>query len=103
MKKIINRKTGSFLSKEDAQTLCARVKAQTGCVYVEHTSVYGYPTAEMAEKANLVAVCEAYEGYTFAFTGTINKPFEGYKVHVIGIKDLPVNFEQLYPEYVVIG
>ena len=103
MKKIFNNRTGYFLTIDEALTLCARLKRQTGAVYVDHISVYGYPTAEMAEKANLNAVCDTYEGYTFAFTGTINKPLEGYKVRVIGIKDIPPQFEQLFPDYVVIG
>lgn len=103
MKKIANRKSGKFLTKEEALSLCSRLKRETGATYVEHTSVYGYPTAEMAEKANLAAVCETYTGYTFAFAGAINRGLEGYKVRVICIKDLPANFEQLFPDYVVIG
>lgn len=102
-KKIMNRRTGEFLTADEALTLCARVQRQTGAVYVESVSSYGYPTPEMSEKATLSKILEAYEGYSFAFIGTVNRTFEGYKVRVIGIKDLPAEFEQLFPDYVVIG
>ena len=102
MKKIINRE-GTLLTADEALMLCASLNRQTGAIYVDHMSVYGYPTASMAERATLDAACEMYTGYTFAFAGTSNKPFEGYKVRVIAIKDLPSNFQELFPNYVVIG
>ena len=103
MKQIVNRKTGKKLTVEEAQTLCQKLKVITGTTYLEHTSVTEYSTAEMAEKANMVSIFEAY-GYSFAFTGSINNHPEGYRAHVIAIKDLPVaEFEKLFPEYIVIG
>lgn len=102
MKKIINRKTGNPLTIEEARTL-QRALINLGVTCVEHRSVYGYPTPEMAEKANLRAVLETYEGYTFAYTGTENLSLKGYKVLVIGIKDLPSTFEKTFPNLVVIG
>ena len=103
MKSIINRRTGNKLTIEEAIALCGKVKAQTGSPWIDHTSVYGYATPELAEKANLRAVCEAHEGYTFAFIGTDNKGLEGYKVRAIGIHKLPSDFEKRFPDFVVIG
>lgn len=102
-KKIISRRTGSILNKEDAIRLCYKLRQNYGIEFIEHKSVYGYPTPDMAEKANLQAVMETYEGYTFAFAGTEYGGFEGYKVYVVAIKQLPLNFETLCPDYVVIG
>ena len=102
MKKIYNRKTGNPLSIEEARNLCALLK-RLGVTCVEHRSVYGYPTPAIAEKANLRAVLETYEGYTFAYAGTEYVSFEGYKVLVIGIKDLPPFFEQHFPNRIVVG
>ena len=103
MKKIINRKDGKELTISEAKALCCNLKAMTGAFYTEHKSVHGYPTPELAKKANLCPVIEAYEGYTFAFIGTVYDSFEGYKVFVVAIKNLPSDFEKLYPDYVVIG
>lgn len=103
MKRIINRKTGEFLTKEEALCLCSRLKWETGAVYVEHKSVFGYATEELAKKANLRAVCETYQGYTFAFADAVRFSFEGYKVYVLAIQKLPDDFEKRYPDYVVIG
>lgn len=99
---IINRRTGAYLSIEEARALCAQLK-RAGVTCIEHRSVYGYPTPQLAEKANLRAVMEAHEGYTFAYAGAENMGFEGYKVLVIGIQKLPNNFESNYPNFVVIG
>lgn len=103
MKKIMKRKTGRFLTIEEAKSLCRELKVHVGATCVEHKSVYGYTTPELAEKANLRAVCETYNGYTFAYIGTVNEPFEGYRVFVIAIKRLPSDFEHRFPDYVVIG
>ena len=103
MKKLINRKTGNFLTQEEAIRLCCKLHNMNGVTYIEHKSVYGYATPELAEKANLRAVCETYEGYVFAFTGTVYDAFSGYKVFVVAIQKLPPRFEELYPDYVVIG
>lgn len=103
MKKIVKRFDGKELTVEEALALCKKVEAKTGATYVEHTSVYGYPTADMAIKANFAAVCETYSSYVFAFAGTINKPFEGYKVHVIAIKIHPSDLENHFQDYVVLG
>lgn len=103
MKKIINRRTGDSLSLEEARRLGLKIKAECSAVYVEHKSVYGYASPELAEKANLRAVCEAYEAYTFAFTGTVYDSFEGFKCCVIALKNLPSDFEKKYPDFVVIG
>lgn len=104
MKKIFKRLDGGELTVEEALALCKKVKAKTDAPYVEHTSVYGYPTAEMAMKANFAAVCETYSSnYIFAFAGTINKPLEGYKVHVIAIKIHPSDLESHFEDYVVLG
>lgn len=103
MKKIINRKTGNTLSTEEALALCKQVKTKTGAPYIEHTSVYGYATADIAEKANLRAIIEAHDGYIFAFIGAVNKGFEGYKVCAIATKIPPCDFEAHFPDYVVLG
>ena len=103
MKKIANRKSGKFLTKEEALSLCSRLKRETGAVYVEHKSVFGYATEELARKANLRAVCETYAGYTFAFADAVRFSFEGYKVYVLAIQKLPPDFEKSYTDYVVIG
>ena len=102
MKKIINRKTGNNLTADEALTLCARVKRQTGAVYVENISTYGYPSPELAKNATLEDAIKLYTGYTFAFTGAVKRS-DGYRACVIAIKDLPANFEQLFPDYIVIG
>lgn len=103
MKKIINRKTGNFLTREEAKALCDKLSREIGITYAEHKAVYGYATPELAEKANMNAVCEVYEGYIFAYTGTVYDNFEGYKVYVLAIKNLPSDFEQRYRDYVIIG
>jgi len=102
MKRIINRLTGDYLSIEEARNLCALLK-RLGVTCVEHRSVYGYPTSAIAEKANLRAVCETYQGYTFAYAGTEHIPLEGYKVLVMAIKELPPAFEKHFPNRVVVG
>ena len=102
MKKIINRQTGNPLTIEEARNLCALLK-RLGVTCVEHRSVYGYPTPAIAEKSNLRAVLETYKGYTFAYAGTEHVSFEGYKVLVIAIKDLPPTFEKNFPNRIVIG
>lgn len=101
MKKIVKR-SGEILTVEEALALCKQIKAKTGDPYVEHTSVYGYPTADMAKRANFAAVCETYENYVFAFAGTINIPFEGYKVHVIASKIRPCDLEAQFHNYLVL-
>lgn len=102
MKKIIDRMTGNPLTIEGARNLCSLLK-RLGVTCVEHRSVYGYPTPATAERANLNAVLETYKGYTFAYVGTEYVPFEGYKVLVIAIKDLPPTFEKNFPNRVIIG
>ena len=101
MKRILNRKTGNQLTSEEALTLCARVKRQTGALYVQHVSAHGYSIPELAEPT-LSKILEAHDGYTFVFTGTLQRS-DGYRAYMIAIKDLPANFEQLFPDYVVIG
>lgn len=103
MKKIINRKTGKFLTQLEAKALCNKLSREIGAICIEHKSVSGYPTPEISEKANLRAVCETYEGYVFAYTGTVYDTFEGYKVYVLAIKNLPSDFEKRYPDFVIIG
>ena len=103
MKKIINRKSGNLLTIDEAKALCNKLSREIGITYADHKAVSGYPTPELAQKANLRAVCETYEGYIFAYTGTIYDAFEGYKVYVLAIKNLPSDFEQRYPNFVVIG
>lgn len=104
MKTIINRKTGLPISISEAKSLCQQLKVDINTITtIEHKSVCGYPTPELAMKANLRAICEAYEGYIFAYVGTVNDTFEGYKVFVIGIQKLPADFEIRYPNYVIIG
>lgn len=100
-KKIISRITGNKLTADEALTLCARVKRETGATYVEHVSPNGYPTPELS-KPTLSKILEAHDGYTFVFTGTLQR-LDGYRAYMIGIKDLPANFENLFPDYVVIG
>lgn len=102
MKNIINRKTGNKLSADEALTLCARVKRETGAVYVENVSTYGYPTPELAKEATLEDAIKLYTGYTFAFAGAVKRS-DGYRACVIAIKDLPEKFDKLFPDYVVIG
>ena len=103
MKKIINRKTGKFLTRYEAKALCDKLSREIGITYAEHKAVSGYVTPELAEKANMKAVCEVYERYIFAYTGTVYDNFEGYKVYVLAIKNLPADFEQRYRDYVIIG
>lgn len=103
MKKIIKRKTGRTLTQEEALELCRMLRWEIGATFVEHKAVSGYATFELAEKANLREICETYENYIFAYIGTVYDTFEGYKVYVIAIKKLPNDFEQRYPEYVIIG
>ncbi len=103
MKKIINRNTGKYLTTLEARTLCLKLAREIGITYAEHKAVYGYSSPTLAEKANMKAVCEVYEGYIFAYTGTIYDTFEGHKVYVLAIKNLPSDFEQRYPDYVIIG
>lgn len=103
MKKIINRRTGSFLTRSEAIELCCKLKREIGITFIEHKSVYGYSTPNLAVRANMRAVCESYEGYVFAYTGTVYDSFEGHKVCVVAIQKLPSDFEKLYPDYVVIG
>lgn len=100
-KKIISRITGNKLTSDEALTLCAQLKRQTGTLYVQHVSSYGYSTPELS-KPTLSKILEAHDGYTFVFTGTLQRS-DGYRAYMIAIKDLPANFEQLFPDYVVIG
>jgi len=102
MKRIVHRKTGLNLSLHEARTLAAQLK-KMGVTCVEHRSVYGYTREELAEKANCNAVLETYEGYTFAFVGTENYSFEGFKFVAIAIKDLPSTFEESFPNFFVLG
>lgn len=103
MKRIINRRTGKSLTQLEAKAFCNRLSREIGATCVEHKAVSGYPTIELAERANLRSVCEVYEDYIFVYTGTVYDNFEGYKVYVLAIKRLPSDFEQRYPDFVVIG
>lgn len=104
MRKIVKRSNGEELTAEEALALCKKVKAKTDAPYVEETAVHGYPTADMAIKATFTGFCETYSNnHIFAFAGTINKPFEGYKVHVIAIKIHPADLENHFQDYVVLG
>ena len=104
MKKIVKRFDGGGLTVEEALALCQKVETKTGASYIEETAVYGYPTADMAIKATFAGFCETYSNnHIFAFAGTIKKPFEGYKVHVIAIKMNPSDFETYFQDYVVLG
>ena len=102
MKKIMNR-SGKFLTKEEALILCSRLKRELGIKYVEHKSVFGYATKELAVGATLRSACESLEGHTFAFADAVSFPWEGYKVYILAIPKLPDDFERRYPDYVVIS
>lgn len=97
MKRIINRKTGSYLTLAEARHLSRKLGG------IEHRAVCGYPTEELAKNANLNAIIETYKNYIFAYTETDYVPFEGYKALVIAFKSLPENFEQNFPNYVILG
>lgn len=108
MKKIIKR-TGDSLTIEEARSLSRRAKDVFTFVHVsEYRSVYPYSTEELAKNANLQNALDAHKGYTFLFIGTeyvsssVDKN-NGYKVVVIGLKDLPPNFEEKFPDYVIMG
>lgn len=103
MKKVINR-TGKPLTIEQARNFSNCLNRLPNVACIEHRAVYGYATPELAEKANLRAICEAYENYIFLFAGTDSKPFDGFHAYVIAFKGLtPTEFEKLYPDFVVIG
>ena len=102
IKNIVHRKTGAYLSKEEARALYSKLKC-IGCTCVERRAVYGYTSHELAEKASLPALIEAHTGYVFAYTGADYVPFEGYKALVIAIQKLPPDFEAKFRDFVVIG
>ncbi len=105
MKYIINKKTGRCI--EDpyiARHLVKSVmKTWPGVQYDEHRAPHGYPTAFLAEKANLRAIEEAHEGYISVFKGAEDCGFAGFKALFIGFKALPRNFEEIFTNYAIIG
>lgn len=104
MKKIVKRSTGENLTAEEAFALCEQIKSKAGALYYEHKYVYSYPTSEMATTATLANACKIFgKNWIFAFKGTTNKPFEGYKSHVIACKIHSGDFEALFQDYVVLG
>lgn len=103
MKKIVKRSTGENLTVEEAHALCEQIHSRTGGLYYEHTSVYSYPTSEMATTATFAGAYEIFnKNWIFAFARTINKPFEDYRVHVAVSKIHPEDFEALFQDYVVL-
>lgn len=68
MKRIIKRRNGEALRLDEARQLARQLKGTVSTV--EHRAVCGYPTAELAKKANLTPILETYTGYTFAYVGT---------------------------------
>lgn len=102
MKKIFNQHINySPLSLGEARKLADELKRSGVRGVVEHRSVYGYPTAELAERATKNAVLEEHRDYTLLFIGTEYISFEGYKVVFIGLKELPSDFCQKYPNFCV--
>lgn len=102
-KQIVKRKTGEFLSFEEAKALCNTLRIQVGSSFEEYESVTGYCTPLLAERHLLNSVYDAYEGYTFAYVGTVSKGSEGYKIVAIVLQKLPQDFESRFKDYVVIG
>lgn len=101
MKRIIKRRNGEALRLDEARQLARQLKGTVSTV--EHRAVCGYPTAELAKKANLTPILETYTGYTFAYVGTEYLLFEGYKAIVIAFKDLPQDFEIKFHNFVILG
>ena len=102
MKQIII-KSGRALGIYEARCLVKNVKRIWPSVQSdEHRAPHGYPTAFLAEKANLRAIIEAHEGYIAAFTGSEEREFEGFKALFIGFKSLPENFLEYFPNYMII-
>ena len=102
MKKIMNRKTGLYLTLNEAKFLCSQLELfSVSCT--EYKSTFGYATETIAEKVALTELCEAYDKYIFAFAGTVYEVFEGYRAVIIIIKNLMPDFEDRFRNYVVIG
>ena len=96
-------KSGRSLSIYEARALVRNVKKIWPSVQVDdHRAPHGYPSALIAERANLRAIIEAHEGYIAAFTGSEERGFEGFKALFIGFKSLPENFLEYFPNYMII-
>ena len=105
MKKIFNRRSGKNLTLEEAKSLAQKVKKLFPDVqYDDHRAVNGYPTDNNTFMlVNLHNIADSRPGHIFAFYGSEYMPFEGYKAHTISFVSLPTNFEEKFPDYVIIG
>lgn len=98
MKKIF-KNSGVPFNIEEARALSAKLQHEGVKGVVEHRSVCGYSTPQLAEKANKNAILDTYKDYTTLFIGTEYCTFEGYKVVFIGVKELPEYFFEKYSNY----
>jgi len=103
MKRVVHRRTGGYLSLEAAIALAKEIETKHGKRFIDHTSVYGYPTPELAEKATLRPIVESHKEFVFAYIGAVSKGFEGYVVRAICFKISTRDFEDFFPNYVIIG
>ena len=71
MKKIVYKRTGKVIEDPyTARALVRNVKRIWPSVQSdEHRAPHGYPTAFLAEKANLRAIIEAHDGYISVYEG----------------------------------
>lgn len=102
-KQIVKRKTGEFLNLKEAKSLCNKLRIQVGASFEEYESERGFCTPLLTERYLLNSVYDSYEGYTFAYVGTVDKGLAGYKIVAIVLPKLPQDFESRFKDYVVIG
>lgn len=102
MKNII-LKSGRSLTLQESRALVRNVKKVWPSVQSDdHRAPHGYPTPVLAERANLRAIIEAHEGYITVFSGSEDCGFAGYKALFIGFKSLPDNFQNYFPNYLIV-
>ena len=95
--------SGRSLTLYEARALVRNVKRIWPSVQSDdHRAPHGYASAFLAEKANLRAIIEAHEGYITLFAGSEACGFEGYKALYVGFKSLPENFQDYFPNYMIV-
>ena len=101
---LLNRYTGAYPSLKSVDKLLSQL-TEEGVECFKHYSKYSFDTPASAEISVLNSELESFKGhgYTFAFAGAVNVPGEGAKILIAGIRNLPPDFEQRYPQFKVIG
>ena len=104
MAHLLSRSSGAYPSEQSVDKLFKKLNSE-GIYCFKHYSEYSFENPLLAETAILNSELQSFQGqgYTFAYTGAAHVPNQGWKILVAVIGNLPPDFEQRYPQFVVVG